>query len=576
MAGQYDVFISYRRSDSDISARFIDEALEQKGIAVFRDKDELEAGTFKEQLERAIKECTAFIVLLTAYTFADRGRSEDWVLHEIQYAKDCGKIIIPVMQNGCKIDRAHFPDSIAYIAELEGVELASENWEQGVERLCELVQKAKRRQTMNAMCPHCGNVTEQVFQDDKLAVLCPKCHKPFMLLDGADVYYRKGFVVKGSTLVKYVGHAEKLKIPSPDIPITMEIDVVGKNAFSKNTALVEIDLCGKYREVFVEGSKDGYNDYTDYQYVGVRTIADEAFSNCPNLEKAVLPNEEIELGNGIFSGCSQLRSVDWNMGTQWTTEIPAGTFSGCVSLKEVYVPKNLSVIGSSAFRFCESLQQFIYETYQSWSEKTVHYGLPPTVRKIGYAAFQDCASLELPSYPSQAKIETDAFQHTVYEPVQDGLETYTDEQGLLFAESRLIKCTNRYADTITIPETVTEIAPYAFFRCDLKEIHLPACVTRIGDKAFAECRNLQKINLNEQMELGDSAFWKCSELEEPEGLTKLWEALQNRREWYSHEDYVIFLIGVFGGTKFAEEEEKRLYEEYMEAIVDYDDDDDDE
>ena len=566
MEAEIKVFISYRRKDSDISARFLDEALEQKEIAVFRDKDELEAGTFKEQLERAIKECTAFIVLLTAYTFADRGRSEDWVLHEIQYAKDCGKIIIPVMQNGCKLDRALFPDSIAYIADLEGVELASENWEQGVERLCELMQKAKRRQTMNVMCPHCGWETEQVFRGENTPIQCKKCDQAFMLLDGADVYYRKGFIVKGSTLVKYVGHAEKLKIPSPDIPITMEIDVIGKNAFSKNTALIEIDLYGKYREVFVEGSKYGYDDYTDYQYVGVRSIADEAFSNCPNLEKAVLPNEAIELGNGIFSGCSQLRSVDWNMGTQWTTEIPAETFSGCVSLKEVYVPENLSVIGSSAFRLCESLQHFIYETYQR-SEKTVHYGLPPTVRKIGYAAFQDCASLELPSYPSQAKIETDAFQHTVYEPVQDGLETYTDEQGLLFAGSRLIKCTNRYADTITIPETVTEIAPYAFFRCDLKEIHLPACVTRIGDKAFAECRNLRKINLNEQMELGDSAFWKCSELEEPEGLGKLWN---------SHADYVDFLLGVFGGTKFAEEEEKRLYEEYMEAIVDYDDDDDDE
>lgn len=79
---------------------------------------------------------------------------------------------------------------------------------------------------------------------------------------------------------------------------------------------------------------------------------------------------------------------------------------------------------------------------------------------------------------------------------------------------------------ITIPRSVTEIAPAAFEgNTSLKEVVIPQGITKIGYSAFAECPNLCKVEIAGSVtEIGSSAFANCPSLLEfsaGEGLCEL-------------------------------------------------------
>ena len=85
-------------------------------------------------------------------------------------------------------------------------------------------------------------------------------------------------------------------------------------------------------------------------------------------------------------------------------------------------------------------------------------------------------------------------------------------------------------ESVSIPDSVTEIGGYAFSECtSLKSINVPDSVTRIGREAFSGCTSLKSINLpNSVTEMGGEAFNSCSGLESvniPNGVTEIgWRA----------------------------------------------------
>ena len=67
-----------------------------------------------------------------------------------------------------------------------------------------------------------------------------------------------------------------------------------------------------------------------------------------------------------------------------------------------------------------------------------------------------------------------------------------------------------------IPDTVTRIDDYVFWKSDLKSIIIPNSVTSIGECVFRECSSLESIIIPNSVtsigERGDYAFYKCSSL----------------------------------------------------------------
>lgn len=110
----FDVFVSYRRSDGKLSARTLTLAFKNEGFRCFLDYDKLEGGEFDRQLTDAIEDAPIFVMVLTPGYFArcvkedeslnEQGvgipNEEDWVRREIELALSKGKIIIPINIDG--------------------------------------------------------------------------------------------------------------------------------------------------------------------------------------------------------------------------------------------------------------------------------------------------------------------------------------------------------------------------------------------------------------------------------------------------------------------------------------------
>ncbi len=98
--------------------------------------------------------------------------------------------------------------------------------------------------------------------------------------------------------------------------------------------------------------------------------------------------------------------------------------------------------------------------------------------------------------------------------VSSGNAYYTDIDGILFdkAVTKLHKCPEAKPLTeYTIPNSVTSINDYAFYRCvSLAKVVVPNSVTSIGSSAFGGCSSLVNINIpNSVTSIGTYAFFYC-------------------------------------------------------------------
>lgn len=93
--GPFDIFVSYKRSESSAFALLVNDKLKSHSLLPFVDMA-LEAGSnWHADLEQRIKACDFFVILLGHETLAS-----DMTAKEICWAIDAKKTIIPVWHNG--------------------------------------------------------------------------------------------------------------------------------------------------------------------------------------------------------------------------------------------------------------------------------------------------------------------------------------------------------------------------------------------------------------------------------------------------------------------------------------------
>ena len=154
-----------------------------------------------------------------------------------------------------------------------------------------------------------------------------------------------------------------------------------------------------------------------------------------------IPNSVITIGEGAFSGCKSLISI--NIPNSVTT-IGENAFGWCESLTNINIPNSVTTIGDSAFCRCNSLTSI---------------NIPNSVKTIRGSAFFDCESLTSITIPNSVTMI--------------GVCAFEDCKSL----------TN-----INIPNSVTTIKESAFWDCEsLISITIPNSVTTIEDGAFADC-----------------------------------------------------------------------------------------
>lgn len=146
------VFISYRRSDTQMAAGRLRESLSNRfgDDAVFRDKDSIAGGKdWVDAIEHNLAAQDVVVLVLigpTWLTAPDDGGGRrlddpnDWNRVEIETALRSGRTLVPVLIDGTPMPpAAQLPESMRALARTNAIKLRDDDWESDVERLVRIL-----------------------------------------------------------------------------------------------------------------------------------------------------------------------------------------------------------------------------------------------------------------------------------------------------------------------------------------------------------------------------------------------------------------------------------------------------
>lgn len=259
--------------------------------------------------------------------------------------------------------------------------------------------------------------------------------------------------------------------------------VLGEDAFGYCTSLENLVIPGTTKvgkKAFEQCSGIKTLQVRD----GVTVLGTGAFSGCTSLESAVLPDSMTDMGASTFSSA---KFTSFHIPTG-LTELKSDVFSDS-QLTSITIPDGIKVIGESAFLRCNGLTSIV---------------IPEGVTTIGRNAFYACRYLENIEIPSTVtSVGDDAFSSTPWQNNQTGPIIINSVYYLYQGQDT----------SLTIPEGIKTICPYAFESCTtLEEITIPEGVTTIGRNAFYYTTALQKITIPQSVkEIGVYAFYGHSQ-----------------------------------------------------------------
>ena len=339
-----------------------------------------------------------------------------------------------------------------------------------------------------------------------------------------------------------------------DITISDSIKHIGKNAFNdtayyNNSANWNGDVL--YIDNYLIKAKDTIAN--EYEIVdGTIVVSENAFKNCSNLSKILIPESLKNIGMYAFDNCINIDEVHIKSIENWcninfensganplsyahklylndalvtsvvipdsVTSIGKYAFYNCTDLQSVIIPDSVINIGCSAFEECSDL-----------SELTIGN----SVTNIGESTFKNCKELKEIVIPDSVKeVGYDAFAvctNVTRVVIGDGL-TYMEgfhfygcenltsvtigDSVKYIHDSMFMNCSN--LENITFGNSITSIGGNSFKNCSkLTFISIPDSVALIGYGAFSDCQSLKKIEFGDNVKKIESkAFLNCTSLDE--------------------------------------------------------------
>ena len=218
--------------------------------------------------------------------------------------------------------------------------------------------------------------------------------------------------------------------------------------------------------------------FTELKYfTGITEIPQEAFCNCTNLWKIVLPQTITRIRDSSFANCTSLQNI---VIPNSVTSIGAYVFSYCQNIKSVTLSSKLKIIEDGLFLGCDLLSSII---------------IPNGASSIGNNAFCNCVALEHVIIPDSV--------------VQIG-------------DSAFAACYK--LNDLTMGNGITNIGTYAFSDCsNLINVTIPDSIKGIGEGAFANCANLKSVYCKETIppSIGQHAFYYYHTATSPVGWRRI-------------------------------------------------------
>ncbi|MCR5290702.1 MAG: leucine-rich repeat protein [Treponema sp.] len=242
--------------------------------------------------------------------------------------------------------------------------------------------------------------------------------------------------------------------------------------------------------------------------IGLQKIGKNAFLNCSSLRTIIIPNTVSEIGKWAFWGCEKLESITL---PKSLAKIDDNTFRNCTSLTEIEIPNSVTSVGTAAFAGCANLKKVImYDNVKEIESAAFPDNI--TELEIGDSIQYDRSSIGMMSGLTKVKI-TLTNATVIGKNSFWGCNNLTDVQILKNHNEKIIIDDDAFCGCVSLKEfpfdIVGEIKSSSFLRCGFETLHLTA--KTVGKNAFAGCKNLRTIHLNQGVEnLGEGAFYNIS------------------------------------------------------------------
>lgn len=320
------------------------------------------------------------------------------------------------------------------------------------------------------------------------------------------------------------------------VTIPDSVTIIGDSAFKECSGLTSVEIPDSVT-IIDDSTFSGCSGLTSVTIPdSVTSIGIAAFEKCDNLDSIYITDLaaylNIEFGNEysnpmcyankLYINNKRIRSVEIPDGV---TKIPACAFCGCDGVTNITIPDSVTSIGDRAFEGCSSITSI---------------AVPDNVISIGKGAFNGCNALTEITLPFVGKSKTAS---KFYEKVFGYIFGYTVAYNSV--NKLPSNTTYQYDEQVKVAVTATTLeyrqAYYGYYiPSSLQKVTITSA-EQISYHAFYNCNKLTSITIpNSITSIGNYAFYKCSDL-----LTVYYQGRKNDWDKMSENNYYYYVNIVY-------------------------------
>lgn len=322
----------------------------------------------------------------------------------------------------------------------------------------------------------------------------------------------------------------------PEVNPHFEVDDGNFRYFISEDKAIVTKYLGKDADVVIPDKLGGYY---------VNEIFSDAFSDNRYIESVKMPQKLQYIGISAFSGCENLKNVEFNDGLkniepgafnftaienvvlpESVTELEYSVFGICDSLKTV-TAKGVVKVGDYAFEECTYLESAEFSDdlyhvgdfafYKAYSLKSIGVS-GEKITHLGERAFSHTALKEFTFNENLTKITEGLFANST-------LEKLVIPENVTVIENGAFNGCDKLSGKLVIHENMESVGYQAFYGTGYTELEFNAISsTQCGSLAFANS-NIEKITIGEKVEkIPPNAFIKCEKVKEiyiPDSVTEI-------------------------------------------------------